>query len=91
MTCLRRRDLLRLKASTAGLTQTRVSRLSHAPLRFLVALTEVVNKRNAILRLLWIVSRLLSGRIIIRVSIDKRVDGKDSARVDVEVRHEHLQ
>ena len=31
---------------------------------------------------------LLSGRIIIRVSIDKRVDGKDSARVDVEVRHE---
>ena len=27
----------------------------------------------------------------IRVSIDKRVDGKDSARVDVEVRHEHLQ
>ena len=27
----------------------------------------------------------------IRVSIDKRADGKDSARVDVEVRHEHLQ
>ena len=27
----------------------------------------------------------------IRVSIDKRVDGKDSARVAVEVRHEHLQ
>ena len=27
----------------------------------------------------------------IRVSIDKRVDGKDSARVDVEVQHEHLQ
>lgn len=27
----------------------------------------------------------------IRVTIDKRVDGKDSARVDVEVRHEHLQ
>ena len=68
-----------------------MSRLSHAPLRFLIALTKVVNKRNAILRLLWIVSRLLSGRIIIRVSIDKRVDGKDSARVDVEVRHEHLQ
>ena len=27
----------------------------------------------------------------IRVTIDKRVDGKDSARVDVDVRHEHLQ
>ena len=27
----------------------------------------------------------------IRVTIDGRVDGKDRARVDVEVRHEHLQ
>ena len=27
----------------------------------------------------------------IRVTIDRRLDGKDSARVDVEVRHEHLQ
>ena len=27
----------------------------------------------------------------IKVTIDRRVDGKDSARVDVEVRHEHLQ
>ena len=27
----------------------------------------------------------------IRVSIGKRVDGKDNARVDVEARHEHLQ
>ena len=42
------RDFGVKKASTAGLTQTKISRLPHATLRFLVALTKLVNKRNTL-------------------------------------------
>ena len=54
VTCLRRRDLLRLKSQHCRFNTDQGVKFSHAPLRFLLALTKVVNKRNAVLRLLWI-------------------------------------
>ena len=88
---------LGIKKSALQAEHRPLSRLSHAPLRFPVALTKVVNKRNTgvvllvVRRLLWIALGLLSGLILGSPLTEGLSNGKDSARIDVEVRHEHLQ
>ena len=66
VTCLRRRDLLRLKSQHCRLnTDQGVKVITHTTtISSSFDMTKVVNKRNAVLRLLWIVSRLLSGLIL---------------------------
>ena len=90
VTCLRRRDLLSLKSQHRRLNTDQgvkvITRTTTISSSFDYGCKQVKRSTEATMDSFTAIIRPN-----IRVTIDKRVDGKDSAGVDVEVRHEHLQ